>query len=448
VIDGDQILGMLRALVGRGAHQAEAVYLLTRTGMTRFAASRIHQNLDRTEAGVTFRVALEGRIGVAGTGDLRPEGLESCLERALAIARLQKPTPEFEGLPGGADEGGAAVDQPSLPAPARRLELAHGLVSKVRAAGLAAAGSLSVQGGELAVINSEGRFVRAPYRAAESLLIAMDDGEGAGCSGYASWAGHDPETLDTGRMAGTAVDKCVAGREDVSLDPGPVDVLLEPPAVAGLLNWLSYIGFGGKQFNEGTSFLSGRLGDRLCDSRLTIYDDHAEIEGLGLPVDFEGVQRQRVDLVREGKAVGVVHDSLSGARAGTASTGHALPTSVDWGPLPQNLGISAGEATGAGMIASMERGLVVTRFHYLNGLLDTRRALFTGMTRDGTFLVRDGRISGSVANLRFTEPMLEAFSRVAAVSRERQTLGAWTGRGASCTVPSLLIRDFHFDNGR
>lgn len=446
--DSSLLIRQLRALVGRGPYQAEAVFLVTNTGMTRFAASRIHQNLERIEAEVTFRVAREGRIGVAVTGDLRPEGLEACLERALAIARLQKPTPGFPGLPGGADEGDVPIEALALPLPARRLELARGLISKVREAGLQAAGSLSVIGGAVAVVNSEGRAVHLPYRTGESVLIAMDGGEGAGATGYVSWAGHEPETMDAEQLAGTAVEKCLAGGEAVELDPGPLDVLLEPPAVAGLLNWLSYIGFGGKQYNEGTSFLSGRLGEQLVDPRLTIYDDHAEIAGLGLPIDFEGVERQRVDLVREGRAVGVVHDSLSGARAGTASTGHALPPPADCGPIPQNLAISPGRATREEMIASMDRGLVVTRFHYLNGLLDTRRALLTGMTRDGTFFVRHGRIAGSPANLRFTEPMLEALSRVAAVGRERQTLGAWTGRGASCTVPSLLIRDFHFDDGR
>jgi predicted Zn-dependent protease len=275
----------------------------------------------------------------------------------------------------------------------------------------------------------------------------MDGGREGGPSGYSAWSGHDPEAIDPRGLAATATEKCLAGRKVVDLEPGPIDVLLEPPAVAGLLDWLGYIGFGGKQFNEGTSFLSGRLGESVAGSGVTIRDDHAEIGGMGLGIDFEGVRRRRVDLVREGTAAGVVHDRFTGARAGQPSTGHALPPDNDWGPMPLNLSMAPGEATREEMLASMSRGLVVTRFHYLNGLLDTRRALFTGMTRDGTFLVLGGEVAGAVANLRFTEPMLEAFSRIAAVGRERQSLGSWTGRGATCTVPPLLIRDFHFDNG-
>jgi predicted Zn-dependent protease len=447
VIEGDAVLEQLRGLVERGPHQAEAVYLLTRTGMTRFAASRIHQNLERTEAALTFRVALEGRIGLARTTDLRPAGLESCLARALAIARLQKPNPWFAGLPAGPADLPAAGPGKPIPEPAQRLELAHGLLREVTGAGLLAAGSLSTVHGELLVVNSGGRLARAPYRLAESVLIAMEGEGGNGSSGYAAWAGHDPADLDPRRMAAVASEKCIAGRQAASLDSGPVDVLLEPPAVAGLLDWFSYIGFGGKQYNEGTSFLSGRLGEQITGSAVTIYDDHAEIPGMGLGIDFEGLPRQRVDLIRDGAAAGVVHDSLSGARAGTAGTGHAMSPEVEWGPMPLNLALAPGRSTREEMLASLDRGLLVTRFHYLNGLLDTRRALFTGMTRDGTFLVRQGRIAGAVANLRFTEPMLEAFSRIAAIGSERQSLGTWAGRGATCTVPPVLIRDFHFDNG-
>jgi PmbA protein len=447
VIDNGAVEELLRELVGRGPHQAEAVFQSSSTGMTRFAASRIHQNLERREADVVFRVALDRQIGVARTSDLGRAGLESCLGRALAIARLQKPNAWFTGLPAGPAPDSPAAGEQVEAKPSRRLELAHDLLQEVDRSGLQAAGSLSAMGGELVVVNSEGLFARAPYQLAESILIAMDGGGENGPSGYASWAGTDLEKLDPRRLAGLASEKCVAGRRVVDLVPGPLDVLLEPPAVAGLLNWLSYIGFGGKQFNEGTSFIAGRSGERVTDSGVTIYDDHAEIDGMGLGIDFEGVPRQRVDLIHQGVAAGVVHDSLTAARAGVSTTGHALMADGEWGPLPLNLSLAPGDSTREEMIAAMDRGLVVTRFHYLNGLLDTRRALFTGMTRDGTFLVRKGKVAGAVANLRFTEPMLEAFSRIAAIGAERQSLGTWMGRGATCTVPPLLIRDFHFDNG-
>jgi len=446
VIDGNAVLEQLRGLVGHGPHQAEAVYHASRTGLTRYAASRIHQNLERREISVLIRVALDQRIGVSRTTDPGPAGLDACLHRALAIARLQKPNPWFTGLPAGPAEDGVATEG-TIPAPAKRLELAHAVLREVGKSGLQAAGSLFTAGGELAVVNSQGRFIRVPYRLAESVLVAMDGNGKPASSGYAAWAGHDPESLDPVRLAAVASEKCIAGRRRVALSPGPIDVLLEPPAVAGLLDWLGYIGFGGKQFNEGTSFLAERLGKQIMGSGVTLYDDHAELRGLGLPMDFEGVPRRRVALVRDGVAAGVVHDSLSAARAGVTSTGHALPPDAESGPAPMNLAMAPGESTREEMIASMDRGLVVTRFHYLNGLLETRRALFTGMTRDGTFLVEKGEIVGAVANMRFTEPMLEAFSRIAAIGRHRQSLGTWAGRGSTCTVPPILVRDFHFDNG-
>lgn len=454
MIDGNAVIEQLRGLVGRGAHQAEAVYHASRTGLTRYAASRIHQNLERREAEVLFRVALDQRIGVSRTTDLGLAGLEACLDRALAIARLQKPNPWFTGLPAGPahdaampKDGSPAAPEGTIPTPAERLELAHAVLCKVDESGLQAAGSLSTAGGELAVVNSEGRSTRLPYRLAESVLVAMDGNGDSASSGYAAWAGHDPAGLDPHRLAAVASEKCLAGRRRVVLSPGPIDVLLEPPAVAGLLDWFGYIGFGGKQYNEGTSFLSSRLGDQIMGPGVTLYDDHAEVAGMGLASDFEGVARRRVELVRDGVAAGVVHDSLSAARAGVDSTGHASPPDAELGPMPMNLAMAPGRSTREEMIASMDRGLVVTRFHYLNGLLDTRRALFTGMTRDGTFLVQKGEIVGAVANLRFTEPMLEAFSRIAAIGGHRQSLGTWAGRGSTCTVPPILIRGFHFDTG-
>ena len=180
-------------------------------------------------------------------------------------------------------------------------------------------------------------------------------------------------------------------------------------------------------------------------ANVTIYDDHAEFPGMGMACDFEGEPRQRVALVQEGLAAGVVHDRLTAARAGSATTGHALSADTELGPMPLNLAMAPGTAEHEELVAGLDRGLVVTRFHYLNGLLDTRRALFTGMTRDGTFLVEGGRVVGAVDNLRFTESMLDAFSRIEMLGRQRQTIGTWAGRGATCTVPALLIRGFHFD---
>jgi len=449
VINGGAVMEQLRALVGQGPHQAEAVYFVSRNGLTRFAGSRIHQNLDRREATVTFRLALDNRIGVARTTDLTLTGLEACLDRAMAIARLQKPNRRWSGLPAGPLAGGdpSAVVTGEIPEPAWRLEQAHAVLQQVGRVGLQAAGSVSTTAGELAVVNSEGRLAREPFQLAESVLVAMEGGGESDASGYATWAGPDPTGLDPGVLATVASGKCLMGRDRAVFEPGPVDVLLEPPAVAGLLDWLGYIGFGGQQFNEGTSFLSRRLGERIMGPGVSICDDHAEIAGMGLAADFEGEARQRVELVQDGVASGVVHDRITAARAGAATTGHALSADSELGPMPLNLSMAPGTASREEMIGAMTHGLVVTRFHYLNGLLDTQRALFTGMTRDGTFLVEKGRIVRAVDNLRFTESMLDAFSRIEAISEQRQSIGTWAGRGSTCTVPSILIRGFHFDTG-
>ncbi len=445
MIRGSSVLEQLTGLAGQGPHEAVAVYSASRNGLTRYAGSRIHQNLERREATVTFRVALESRIGVARTSDLSLIGLEACLERALVIARLQKPNRWWNGLSAGPNPvgGGDEVTEGEIPTPAWRLDQAHTTLQQVGRAGLQAAGSVTTAGGELAVVNSEGRMTREPFRLSEAVLVAMD-GEGAsGASGYAVWAGSDPAALDTGALAAVAAEKCIMGRERVAFEPGPVDVLLEPPAVAGLLDWLGYIGFGGKSFNDGTSFLCRRLGERIMGDAVSIYDDHAEVPGMGLARDFEGEPRQRVDLVRDGVATGVVHDRLSATRAATATTGHALSADTEMGPMPLNMAMAPGANSRESMLTSMERGLVVTRFHYLNGLLDTRRALFTGMTRDGTFLIEDGKLTSGLTNFRFHQNVLAAMANCTGMSSELTYQGTFWGAG-SLVPESMRIKDFNF----
>lgn len=184
------------------------------------------------------------------------------------------------------------------------------------------------------------------------------------------------------------------------------------------------------------------LGRRVMGDNVSIWDDGTDPSGLPSAIDFEGVAKRRVELVTDGVATGLVHDSATAARAGVPSTGHALPAPNTFGPLTWNLFMAPGSSSKEEMLAATERGIWVTRFHYVN-IVHPRRGVLTGMTKDGTFLVEDGRITRPVRNLRFTEAIPEAFSRIEAISTETRLIAAEYS-GVNARVPALRIRGFSF----
>ncbi|HTS14982.1 MAG TPA: metallopeptidase TldD-related protein, partial [Candidatus Sulfotelmatobacter sp.] len=227
-------------------------------------------------------------------------------------------------------------------------------------------------------------------------------------------------------------------REPVSLPPGEYPVVLEPYAVVDLLDMLGYLGFSALAVQEGRSFFEA--GKVIGSPLVTIIDDAEDSAGAPVSFDYEGVPKRRVPLVEAGVCREAVFDAQTAARAHRESTGHGLPAPNPYGPFPLNMIMSAGDASRDELIGGLERGLLVTRFHYTNPV-HPKLAIVTGMTRDGTFLVEQGRIVGPVRNLRFTQSYLEALAGVEAVGRERRLLRGFLG---ASLVPAVRIRAFGF----
>jgi PmbA protein len=204
---------------------------------------------------------------------------------------------------------------------------------------------------------------------------------------------------------------------------------------------LGYLGFSALAVQEERSFFEP--GKRIGSEIVTIRDDGSDPAGLPLWFDYEGVAKQRVDLVDHGICRGVVHDAQTAARAGVSSTGHGLPAPNPWGPFPANMVMEAGAATRDELIGGLDRGLLVTRFHYTNPV-HPKLAIVTGMTRDGTFLVEGGRVVGPVKNLRYTQSYLAALAGTVAVGRERRTLRGFLG---GVVVPAVRIDNWTFTGG-
>ena len=323
--------------------------------------------------------------------------------------------------------------------PELRATGARAVIAAGEAKGLQASGSFSTSVMTIAVANSLG--VRARHRSTRAaLLTVMMDGFASGAaSGYAHAGSTDVDALEPEALGIEAATKGDRMRGAGDLEPGEYEVILEEYAVAGLLEYLSYIGFSGLAHEEGRSFMD--IGKRLMGESVSIWDDGTDPTGMPSPIDFEGVVRRRVDLIRDGVATAVVHDAATGSRAGTGSTGHGLPAPNLLGPMALNLFMGPGSTPRDELITGVKRGVWVTRFHYINPV-HPKKAILTGMTKDGTFLIEDGRISRPLLNFRFTQSIPEAFSDVRAAGRETKVLpGEFFG---AARVPALHLGSFNF----
>ncbi len=259
-----------------------------------------------------------------------------------------------------------------------------------------------------------------------------------GGSGYAEQASVDATAIDAAAIGREAADKARATANAIAIDAGDYPVVLEEYAVVDLLDMLGYLGFSALAVQEERSFVE--IGKRIGSDLVSIVDDGRDPAGLPMAFDYEGVAKQRVTLLEAGVCRGVVYDAQTAARAGVASTGHGLPAPNPYGPFPLNQVMAAGTASREELIGGLDRGLLVTRFHYTNPV-HPKLAIVTGMTRDGTFLVEGGRIVGPVRNLRFTQSYLDAVAGTVAVARERKTLKGFLG---GVVVPALRLEGWTF----
>jgi predicted Zn-dependent protease len=265
-------------------------------------------------------------------------------------------------------------------------------------------------------------------------------------SSYASFVARNPDHLDVDSLAQEAIGK-ISREEPIQIEPGEYEVILEPYAVSELLSFLGYLGFHALAVQEGRSFFCHRFGEKMVDEKVTIYDDGLDPEGLQVPFDFEGIPKKKVTFFDRGVAREVTYDSFTAGREGKDSTGHGLIAPNTAGPIPINLFMKEGESSLGEMIQSVRRGIYVTRFHYTN-VVEPMKAVITGMTRDGTFLIEGGEMTRPVKNLRFTESVLKALSRAVAISKDRKICSEGTVYSrrfvTGMVVPAIKIDGFNF----
>jgi predicted Zn-dependent protease len=421
-----------------GATEAEALVMSEDAALTRFANSQIHQNVAETNVTVNLRFVLGKRVGVASSGRSDDEGLRRLVGNAAAIAKVVEELDDWAGLPEPTDVEPVPAAYSAATAdatPELRAEGARAVISAADEVGVTAFGSFSTGTEAVAVANSKGIRVGATRTTAQLLTVSMGPNGG---TGYAEQAAVDATTIDPAAIGRESAAKARATADAVAIEAGDYPVVLEEYAVVDLLDMLGYLGFSALAVQEERSFFEP--GRRIGSDLVTIVDDGRDPAGLPMAFDYEGVAKKRVELVVDGLCRGVVHDAQTAARDGVASTGHGLPAPNPWGPFPLNMVMDAGSASRDELIGGLDRGLLVTRFHYTNPV-HPKLAIITGMTRDGTFLVEGGRIVGPVRNLRYTQSYLDALACTVAVAAERKTLKGFLG---GVVVPALRLDGWTF----
>ena len=425
-----------RLLEASPAQQTEVLVTEWDSALTRFANNGIHQNVAERDVSVRVRVLKDGKTGVASINQLSETAAADVLKRAVAIADLQ-PKGELVPMPGPAKSHPVEAwsDATAAATPEQRADFVEAICAKAGRAGLKAFGAFSTGAEQLAIANSLGVFHH--HRSTEATINTVVMGEAG--SGYADRSAIDVRELDKDDLASEVIDKAQRNQNAQPVEPGDYEVVLEEYAVAEMLEFLSFIGFGALAAQEERSFM--RLGERITGENIDIWDDGLDPSGAPMSFDFEGVPKQKVQLINHGVATGLVYDMQTAQRAGRQSTGHGLPAPNTDGPFAVNLFMAPGSTPKPELTTDIKRGIWVTRFWYVR-VVQPKASIITGMTREGTFLIENGKITRPVKDLRFTQSILEALNSTLAISQSTK-LQISEYLGAS-RVPALRLKAFTF----
>jgi predicted Zn-dependent protease len=431
------ICGDIFRLVG-GDH-AEVVIQSGTSDLTRFANSTIHQNVEQVMTRVELSVMRDGRVGKALTNQLDTDSIQSLVKRASAACSMAtRQNDLLEPAAAAAIQEISAWDEAAAEqGPDQRAEAVRQAAWAAKRYNLKAHGMYESQRETVVYANSAGAFCTHSATGSEFSLTA----EGDDVSGWSRTRAWKLADLDIDGSIESAIEDCRRSAHPITVPAGQYKVVLPPDAAADFLYFMAFQVFNGLAFAEGRSPISDKIGRKLFHESITINDDSRHALAPGMPFDFEGLPRQRVTLVENGVIKNVVHDRRSAQLSGGISTGHALPQPNSWGPIPVNLVVDAGDLTLDEMIVQTERGLFVTHFHYTN-VVNPMEQLITGMTRDGVFLIEDGKLTSPVRNLRFTESAFRAYSNILGLTKKQKSVSG--GFGYDFVVPGMWIDGFTF----
>ncbi|MDE3166354.1 MAG: TldD/PmbA family protein [Acidobacteriota bacterium] len=421
----------------RGVAEIEAIISSEDQALTRFANNVIHQNVAERTTHISVRPVIGGRTARASTNRTDADAIRAVVEEAIAATRLTEPDPELLPL---------TVPAPVVPVerhfegtarctPDERARAVAEAIEIVRGHGQTAAGIYSTGESAFSLYNSRGVALEHRETLARFSITAMDRDS----SGWAKASACDARTIAPGDLALRAAEKATRSRAPRDIAPGRYTVILEPAAVLDLAGQMT-MDFSATALRDGRSFLNDRVGAKLFGANISVYDDARHPGQSGAPFDAEGVPRRRLTLVEAGVVREVACCRQAAAVDSVEPTGHGFPLPNEMGEAPMNIVFAGGETPLEDMIASTARGILVTRLWYIREV-DPYEKIFTGMTRDGTFLIEDGRVVCGLRNFRFNQSLIGMLSSVEELSPAARASGEET---FDMVVPAMKVRDFHF----
>lgn len=427
------------AILYSPADETEIILQGGKSALTRFANNYIHQNVIQKDYYLTVKAILGKRMGVASCNVFEGTHLKEVVDAACEMAKHSKEDPDLLPVPEPVqyNEVSNTYFKSTIDfSPQDRADSIKKVINLCESKNFKAAGSFSNGDYMVSIMNSKNLFAYHSFTNAEFNLTVNTPENGTSWVEYSS---NKVEEINIEELAKQAIIRAELNKNPITLDPGKYTVILEESAVISLLQFMCYLGFAGQDFIEDRSFMSGKIGQKIVGDQITIIDDAYREEVLGVPFDFEGIPKKPVVLIENGIARSVVYDRKTAHKAGVESTGHALPPPNPHGPLPINVIMLPGDSTVEEMIATTDYGVLVTRFWYDN-VVNEKQAIITGMTRDGTFLIENGKITKTLKNMRYNESILTALSNVVSIGKTTKTFGQF-GKKA---VPALKINNFHF----
>jgi predicted Zn-dependent protease len=436
------------------AEETELIVSGAKSSLTRFANNTITQNVSEENYVLSVRVNIGGRTARATTNKFDEDSIRRVVESATALARVQEPDPDLLPMPDGSafDPAGKVAARTYFETasigPGERAEGVAQMVNVAKKHNLTAAGTYATSESMEAILNSRGLNAYHTQTSSEaSVTMIADDSSGWQKASYPNVRDLNPRQL-----AEVATEKAVASNHPKELPAGKYTVILEPAAVLDLVGFMFW-DWGGQAILDERSFLNNRIGERIFGENISITDDVYHPLQTGSPFDGEGVRRKRVSLVENGVVKRLVFargtaekikKSEYADKVGPVEpTGHGFPVPNEIGEMPSNIVFSspADEAkTVDQMIASTERGILVTRLWYIREV-DPYEKILTGMTRDGTFLVENGRLQNGLLNFRFNQSLIQLLSNVEAMSEAVRASGE---ESFDMVVPAMKVRDFNF----
>jgi predicted Zn-dependent protease len=434
----DEVKQILTKVIGfNKADGCEATLNGANGGNIRYARNSVSTAGENSDVSLGVRSYFGKKSGTATINEFDDASLEKVVRRAEELAQLAPENPEFVDPLGPQTYGESKTffDSTAKITPEYRAQAAANSINPAAARNVTAAGYLEDSAGFRALMNTKGLFAYNPETSV-TFTVTMRTANGTG-SGWATRDFNDVDKLDTAEASKIAIDKALQSQDAKAIEPGKYTVILEPAASAELLRNMLF-GMNARQADEGRSFMAKKgggtkLGEKVMDEHVTIYSDPFNLEVPASPWAGDGQVRKKMDIIKDGVVKNLFYDRYWASKQNVAPV-----------PFPGNAIMEGGNASLEDLIRDTKRGVLVTRFWYIRSV-DPQTQLYTGLTRDATFFIENGKIKHPIKNFRFNESPVIMLNNLEALGKQVR-VSVDGGGGGSFLIPYMKVRDFTFSS--